>query len=85
MSFPRTRGDSSAAPFVGKVFENLEAYVKALGGDTVIRKILIANNGIAAVKAIRFLRKWAYEVFGNEKEVLCEGYACKCYVLLWGS
>ena len=72
MAFPRTRGDSSAtagATFGNRVFENLDAYVKALGGDTVIRKILIANNGIAAVKAIRFLRKWAYEVFGNEKEV----------------
>ncbi|MDR3739043.1 MAG: hypothetical protein P4L40_08480 [Terracidiphilus sp.] len=51
------------------MFENLEAYLKHTGGDTVIRKVLVANNGIAAVKAIRFLRKWAYEVFGNEKEV----------------
>ena len=40
-----------------------------LGGTTVIKKVLIANNGIAAVKAIRFLRKWSYEVFGNEHEV----------------
>jgi hypothetical protein len=51
------------------VFDNLEAYVRELGGTTIIRKVLIANNGIAAVKAIRFMRKWAYEVFGNEKEV----------------
>ena len=59
----RTRADSTRG------FDSLEGYVRALGGDTVIRKILIANNGIAAVKAIRFLRKWAYEVFANEKEV----------------
>ena len=50
-------------------FPSLEAYVERLGGTTVIKKVLIANNGIAAVKAIRFLRKWSYEVFGNEHEV----------------
>ncbi len=63
------------------LFPDLDAYVKALQGTTVIRKILIANNGIAAVKAIRFLRKWSYEVFGNEREVCpcasCETIACK--------
>ena len=37
-----------------------------------VRKILIANNGIAAVKAIRSIRRWAYDTFGNEREVcLC--------------
>ena len=30
-------------------------------------KILIANNGIAAVKEIRSIRKWAYETFNDEK------------------
>ena len=35
-------------------------------GDTPIRKILIANNGIGAVKAIRSMRKWAYETLGEE-------------------
>jgi len=34
-----------------------------------VRKILIANNGIAAVKAIRSIRRWAYDTFGNEREV----------------
>ena len=58
------------------LFPDLDAYVKALQGTTVIRKILIANNGIAAVKAIRFLRKWSYEVFGNEREV-CPGASCQ--------
>lgn len=32
-------------------------------------RILVANNGIAAVKEIRSIRKWAYETFGNERAV----------------
>lgn len=54
----------SAAPF-----SSLQEYVTRLSGTRVIRKVLIANNGIAAVKAIRSIRKWAYETFGNEKTV----------------
>jgi acetyl-CoA carboxylase/biotin carboxylase 1 len=30
---------------------------------------LIANNGIAAVKEIRSVRKWAYETFGRERVI----------------
>lgn len=44
-------------------------FVRAKGGHTVITKVLIANNGIAAVKEIRSVRKWAYETFGNERAV----------------
>ncbi|KAH6585272.1 hypothetical protein BASA61_006947 [Batrachochytrium salamandrivorans] len=36
-------------------------------GHTVITRVLIANNGMAAVKAIRSIRKWSYETFGNER------------------
>ena len=32
-------------------------------------QVLIANNGIAAVKEIRSVRKWAYEVFGDERAI----------------
>jgi acetyl-CoA carboxylase / biotin carboxylase 1 len=32
-------------------------------------KVLIANNGIAAVKEIRSVRKWAYETFGDERAI----------------
>lgn len=32
-------------------------------------QILIANNGIAAVKEIRSVRKWAYETFGDERAI----------------
>lgn len=38
-------------------------------GHTVITSILIANNGIAAVKEIRSIRKWCYDEFNNEKAV----------------
>ena len=36
-------------------------------GKKAIKKLLIANNGIAAVKAIRSIRKWAYETFENDR------------------
>ncbi|KAI2465313.1 acetyl-CoA carboxylase [Annulohypoxylon bovei var. microspora] len=44
-------------------------FVTAHDGHTVISNILIANNGIAAVKEIRSVRKWAYETFGDEKAI----------------
>lgn len=52
-------------------FSTVQSYVQHLGGDKsiVIEKVLIANNGVAAVKAIRSMRKWAYEVFGDERAI----------------
>ncbi|KIJ65157.1 hypothetical protein HYDPIDRAFT_89293 [Hydnomerulius pinastri MD-312] len=44
-------------------------FVQAHGGHTVITKVLIANNGIAAVKEIRSIRQWSYETFGTERAV----------------
>ncbi|KAG5368607.1 Acetyl-CoA carboxylase [Yarrowia sp. E02] len=44
-------------------------FVASNGGHTVINKVLIANNGIAAVKEIRSVRKWAYETFGDERAI----------------
>lgn len=44
-------------------------FVTASGGNRLITKILIANNGIAAVKEIRSIRKWAYETFGDERAI----------------
>ena len=35
----------------------------------MIEKVLIANNGIAAVKCMRSIRRWAYELFGNERAI----------------
>jgi acetyl-CoA carboxylase / biotin carboxylase 1 len=31
--------------------------------------VLVANNGIAAVKFMRSVRSWAYKTFGNERAV----------------
>lgn len=52
-------------------FDSVQEYVSILGGSKgrVIEKVLIANNGVAAVKAIRSVRKWAYDVFGDEKAI----------------
>ena len=44
-------------------------FVKRFGGKRVIEKVLIANNGIAAVKCMRSVRSWAYELFGSEKAI----------------
>ena len=32
-------------------------------------QVLIANNGIAAVKCMRSIRRWSYEMFKNERAV----------------
>ena len=44
-------------------------FVRNHGGHSVVTKVLISNNGIAAVKEIRSVRKWAYETFGNERAI----------------
>ncbi|XP_015432186.1 PREDICTED: acetyl-CoA carboxylase isoform X1 [Dufourea novaeangliae] len=46
-----------------------EEFVHRFGGTKVINKILIANNGIAAVKCMRSIRRWSYEMFKNERAV----------------
>ncbi|KAK3576974.1 hypothetical protein CHS0354_005975 [Potamilus streckersoni] len=46
-----------------------EEFVHKFGGNKVINKVLIANNGIAAVKCMRSVRRWAYEMFRNERAV----------------
>ncbi|ELU03368.1 hypothetical protein CAPTEDRAFT_150877 [Capitella teleta] len=46
-----------------------EEYVRKYGGDFVINRVLISNNGIAAVKCMRSMRRWAYEMFNNERAI----------------
>ncbi|XP_016943121.3 acetyl-CoA carboxylase isoform X1 [Drosophila suzukii] len=46
-----------------------EEFVKRFGGTRVINRVLIANNGIAAVKCMRSIRRWAYEMFKNERAI----------------
>ncbi|GAA0139911.1 hypothetical protein LIER_01367 [Lithospermum erythrorhizon] len=48
----------------------VDAFCYALDGKRPIHSILIANNGMAAVKFIRSVRTWAYETFGTEKAIL---------------
>ncbi|URE13169.1 acetyl-CoA carboxylase [Musa troglodytarum] len=48
----------------------VDDFCKALGGKTPIRSILIAHNGMAAVKFMRSIRTWAYATFGTEKAIL---------------
>jgi len=48
----------------------VDEFCNALGGNRPIHSILIANNGMAAVKFIRSVRSWAYETFGSEKAIL---------------
>ncbi|KAM6496983.1 acetyl CoA carboxylase [Amanita muscaria] len=48
---------------------NVHDFVNSHGGHTVITKVLIANNGIAAVKEIRSIRQWSYETFGHERAI----------------
>lgn len=46
-----------------------EEFVCRFGGNNVITRVLIANNGIAAVKCMRSIRRWAYEMFKNERAI----------------
>ena len=48
---------------------SVKDFVALHDGHSVISSVLIANNGIAAVKEIRSVRKWAYETFGNERAI----------------
>lgn len=41
-----------------------------IGNNTILFfQVLIANNGIAAVKCMRSIRRWAYEMFRNERAI----------------
>lgn len=51
------------------VISTTEEFVKRFGGTRVINKVLIANNGIAAVKCMRSIRRWSYEMLKNERAV----------------
>eukprot|EP01114_Cavostelium_apophysatum_P005452 TRINITY_DN1646_c0_g1_i1.p1 TRINITY_DN1646_c0_g1~~TRINITY_DN1646_c0_g1_i1.p1 ORF type:complete len:2220 (-),score=642.37 TRINITY_DN1646_c0_g1_i1:15-6674(-) len=50
-------------------YHRVKDYVDEHGGNKVIETILIANNGIAAVKCMISIRKWAYATFGDERAI----------------
>ena len=45
----------------------LASYVSSRGGKRVLRKVLVANNGMAAAKCIMSLRRWSFLTFGDER------------------
>uniref|UniRef100_A0A0E0EX18 Uncharacterized protein n=1 Tax=Oryza meridionalis TaxID=40149 RepID=A0A0E0EX18_9ORYZ len=45
-------------------------FCKALGGDSPIHSVLVASNGMAAVKFIRSIHIWNLETFGLENAIL---------------
>lgn len=47
----------------------VDQFVAKMGGKRTIQRILIANNGMAATKAIMSIRQWAYMVLGDEKAI----------------
>lgn len=49
------------------ITDPLETFVLQHEGIFPIHSVLIANNGLAALKAIRSIRKWAFETFDNSK------------------
>lgn len=53
----------------GATTTTMEEYVKSRGGARVIKKVLIANNGMAATKSILSMRQWAYMELGDERAI----------------
>mgnify|MGYP005845589223 CR=1 FL=1 len=51
------------------MIKSVEQYVEERGGNRPIKKILIANNGMAATKAILSMRQWAYMELGDERAI----------------
>lgn len=49
--------------------KTVEQYVKERGGNLPIKKVLIANNGMAGTKSIISMRQWAYMELGDEKAI----------------
>ena len=63
------KNEKMATAQAPRVFGSMKELVDRLGGKRVIEKILIANNGIGAVKAIRSIRRWVYEMFQRDDAV----------------
>lgn len=47
----------------------IKDFVRRLDGKRSIQRILVANNGMAATKAILSMRQWAYMVLGDERAI----------------
>jgi len=49
--------------------KSVEEHCKDRGGNRPIKKVLIANNGVAATKSILSMRQWAYMELGDERAI----------------
>jgi len=49
--------------------KTVDTFVKKMGGKRTIQRVLIANNGMAATKAIMSMRQWAYVHLGDERAI----------------
>jgi len=58
-----------STPVSDSSVQSLEDYVKSRGGNLPIKKVLIANNGMAATKSILSMRQWAYMELGDESAI----------------
>jgi acetyl-CoA carboxylase/biotin carboxylase 1 len=61
--------EATEATKLASTIKTMAEYVEERGGNRPIRKILIANNGMAATKCILSLRQWAYMELGDEKSI----------------
>mmetsp|Transcript_14865 Transcript_14865/g.35405 ORF Transcript_14865/g.35405 Transcript_14865/m.35405 type:complete len:179 (-) Transcript_14865:61-597(-) len=61
----RPKANAVAVDGVEVGTDAMTEFVKSKGGNRPIRKILIANNGMAAAKCILSMRRWAYLTLGD--------------------
>eukprot|EP01054_Gregarina_sp_Poly1_P000780 Gregarina_sp_Poly_1__779@NODE_1187_length_4827_cov_61_777101_g816_i0_p1_GENE_NODE_1187_length_4827_cov_61_777101_g816_i0NODE_1187_length_4827_cov_61_777101_g816_i0_p1_ORF_typecomplete_len837_score121_93CPSase_L_D2/PF02786_17/4_5e58Biotin_carb_N/PF00289_22/4_1e23Biotin_carb_N/PF00289_22/1e03Biotin_carb_C/PF02785_19/1_8e23Biotin_carb_C/PF02785_19/7_3e03ATPgrasp_3/PF02655_14/1_4e14Biotin_lipoyl/PF00364_22/1_4e10ATPgrasp_Ter/PF15632_6/1_7e08ATPgrasp/PF02222_22/8_6e08ATPgrasp/PF02222_22/9_9e03Dala_Da len=61
----------------GCSFDSVEDFCKFKRGTRPISRLLVANNGNAAIKAIKSLRAWCLKTFSNERELEVVGMATK--------
>ena len=62
-----SRREKKESPRVAVEFSSIAEFLSKSRGHRRIERVLIANNGIAAVKCIRSIRRWCYETFRNER------------------
>ncbi|AIO00868.1 acetyl-CoA carboxylase, putative [Leishmania panamensis] len=54
---------------VGFQFESMQQLCSSLGGTMPIKRLLVANNGLAAVKGMDSIRSWMYDHMGDSEAV----------------
>nr|XP_027202841.1 acetyl-CoA carboxylase-like [Dermatophagoides pteronyssinus] len=52
-----------------KEYASIEEFAKQNNTNTIIKRILIANNGNAALKFAKSIKEWCLQVFNNENEI----------------